>query len=74
MRTITQFIAIIGVLISIAWLIFKPGFDSTLSIFSFVLIFLSSYLMPKANKKQTVQKMNVSNNSSGIQAGRDINK
>ena len=70
MRIATQVAALVALLISIAWVIYKPGLDSSAAVATAVVALLSSFFLKKANAEpKQVQK--ISGRSVGIQAGRD---
>lgn len=55
------------------WLYFELKFDSILAFFVSLAALLALFVSSKSIKKKPNQKQSVSNNSEGIQAGRDIN-
>jgi len=73
---ILSVIALIG---SIAWLIFKPGFDAALAVISSISALISAFVIEnKKSKKEKAsksiqQRQSVSKSSTGIQAGGNIN-
>ncbi len=70
MRFIIKIVSFIALLICIAWLAYKPGFDSAGATATALAALLSSFFLKK-DDKVTGQTQHVSENSIGIQAGRD---
>lgn len=55
------------------WFYFEPKFDSIFAFFVSLAALIALFVSPKLIKKQPNQNQSVSNNSEGIQAGRDVN-
>jgi hypothetical protein len=62
----------VALLLSLAWLIYRPAFDSACA-FSAALAALLSAFFLKRERKGSGQAQHVSTSSVGIQAGRDAN-
>jgi hypothetical protein len=73
MRTVIQLVSIVALLVSIAWLAYRPAFDSGLATVTALAALLSSFLLNKPPiKSRTTQSQEVSSGSIGIQAGGSI--
>ncbi len=72
MRIAAILISLIAVLLSLAWVIDKPAFDSGVALAAALAALFSSFFL-KRDPKATGQTQEVSGASVGIQAGRDAN-
>ncbi len=70
MRLTAQIASLVALLLSIAWVIYKPGFDSAVAVAAALAALLSAFFLKKADSSP-VQKQEVSSGGVGIQAGRD---
>lgn len=70
MRIAAQIAAFTATLLSIAWVIYKPGLDSAAAVAAAVTALLSTFFL-KNNETTSKQVQDVSGRSVGIQAGRD---
>jgi hypothetical protein len=59
-------------LLSLAWLVYKPGFDSGVAVTAALAALFSSFFL-KRERQEGKQAQQVSESSVGIQAGRDVN-
>jgi hypothetical protein len=59
-----------ALLLSLAWLIYKPAFDSAVAVAACAAALFSSFFL-KGERKAKGQTQHVSGSSVGIQAGRD---
>lgn len=62
---------LVALLIAIAWLIYKPGFDSGIAVAAALAALISTFFLKK-NDDSPTQKQEVSSEGVGIQAGRDV--
>jgi hypothetical protein len=62
----------LAVLLTLAWLFFKPALDSAAALAAAVTALISSFFL-KRDEKTEKQTQRVSDSSVGIQAGRDAN-
>ncbi|MBF8277640.1 MAG: hypothetical protein HW390_2713 [Candidatus Brocadiaceae bacterium] len=72
MRVAVILVSFIAVLLSLAWLIYKPAFDSAVAMAASLAALCSSFFL-KREPKAVGQSQQVSGTSVGIQAGRDAN-
>lgn len=73
MRILIRLAAGLGALLSAAWLIYRPAFDSSTAFAGALVLFLSTFVgTPRASSRPT-QSQTVSEGAVGIQAGRDAN-
>ena len=72
MRLAAILTSLLAVLLSSAWLTYKPAFDSAVSLVA-ALATLFSLFFFKRKRKPDSQAQHVSESSVGIQAGRDAN-
>ncbi len=70
MRIAAQIAALAATLISIAWVIEKPGLDSAAATAAAIAALISTFFLKK-NIPESKQVQHVSGNSVGVQAGRD---
>ncbi|WP_312410811.1 hypothetical protein [Comamonas sp.] len=70
MRISAQIAALVATLISIAWVIYKPGLDSAAAVAAAVAALLSTFFLKK-DATESKQVQHVAGNSVGVQAGRD---
>lgn len=73
MRLVLRISSFIALLLSIAWVMYRPGFDSIVAAAGALVVLISSFLVQKELPQQPTQALNVSGNGFGIQAGRDAN-
>ena len=67
----SKIISFLAFILASIWFIYTPGFDSGVAAITCLAAFLAS-LFFKKKETHAGQVQNVSNNSSGIQAGRDV--
>jgi membrane protein implicated in regulation of membrane protease activity len=72
MRLAAIIASALALLLSVAWLAYKPGFDSGVAVAVALAALLSSFFLKRAKPKEG-QNQQVSGSSIGIQAGRDAN-
>ena len=72
MRLAAILASALALLLSVAWLAYKPGFDSGVAVAVALAALLSSFFL-KREKPKDSQVQRVSGSSIGIQAGRDAN-
>ncbi len=65
--------ALVALLLSLAWLLFRPGFDSLVAVAAALVAFIAALLMKKESTPGHAQKQVVTDGAIGIQAGRDAN-
>lgn len=65
--------ALVALLLSLAWLLFRPGFDSLVAAAAALVAFIAALLMKKESTAGHPQKQVVTDGAIGIQAGRDAN-
>lgn len=70
MRIAAQIAALVATLITIAWVIYKPGLDSAAAVAAAVAALLSTFFLKK-DASESKQVQHVSGKSVGVQAGRD---
>jgi hypothetical protein len=70
-----KLVAWVGVLLSVAWTVWKPAFDSGSALLASMVVLGGLYIHGRKNveKAATSQTQAVSGASTGVQAGRDIN-
>lgn len=73
MRLIFRLLSFVALLLSIAWVVYRPGFESIVSAAGALTALVSSFLVKKELSQQPTQAQNVSESGVGIQAGRDAN-
>lgn len=73
MDLIFKVVTALAVVVSALWLYFDPKFDSVLAFLISLAAFIGPFIAPKLTQKQPKQNQSVSDNSEGIQAGRDVN-
>lgn len=73
MRSILRAVSLLALLFSMAWVAYKPGFDSALAAIGALAALISSFLMKKNSSTKVTQSQEISSGSIGIQAGRDAN-
>jgi hypothetical protein len=72
MRLAINIVSLVALILSVVWLIYKPGFDSGVSTATALAALLASFLLMK-DETSGGQSQRVSGKSIGIQAGRDAN-
>jgi hypothetical protein len=70
MRLAAQIASFVALLLSTAWVIYKPGFDSAVAVAAALAALLSAFFLKKSDTPP-MQKQDVSGGGVGIQAGRD---
>lgn len=70
MRLATILASLLALLLSVAWLVYKPAFDSAVAVAVCVAALLSSFFL-KRERGTAGQSQHVAGSSVGIQAGRD---
>ena len=70
MRLAARIASFVTLLLSTAWLIYKPGFDSAVAVAAALAALLSAFFLKKSDAPP-MQKQDVSGGGVGIQAGRD---
>ena len=73
MRLTLKITALIALLVSVAWLFFRPGFDSLAAVAAALVAFIAALLMKKESTATRTQSQVVTDGAVGIQAGRDAN-
>lgn len=73
MRLTLKITAIVALLVSVAWLFARPGFDSLAAVTAALVAFIAALLMKKESTAGESQNQVVTNGAIGIQAGRDAN-
>jgi hypothetical protein len=66
-----KFFAAIALIGSIAWVIWDPGFESTLSLVASISALVSAFLVERRNTRR-MQQQSVSKSSIGVQVGGDV--
>ncbi|MFG6413837.1 hypothetical protein ACG02S_07975 [Roseateles sp. DC23W] len=72
MRLAAILASIVALIISAAWLINTPGYEPAVAIAAALAALVSSFFL-KRDDATGGQKQNLGDNSTGIQAGRDVN-
>ena len=73
MRIAIRVVSLAALTLAIAWLAYRPGFDSAVATISALVVLLSSFLLKKTpTKSGTKQSQKVSSGSVGVQAGENI--
>lgn len=73
MRLTLKITAFLALLVSVAWLFFRPGFDSLVAVAAALVAFIAALLMKKESTANHPQSQVVTDGAIGIQAGRDAN-
>jgi hypothetical protein len=73
MRLSLHIALLLALLLSIVWVVFKPGFDSSIAVITSLAALISSFLIKKERNKRPTQSQKISDDSIGVQAGRDAN-
>ena len=73
MALLAKIISFLAFALAMSWLAYSPGFDSGVAALASLAAFFASMFL-KRKKVPPNQVQNVSGNSTGIQAGRDIGK
>lgn len=73
MRLVLRISSFIALILSIAWIVYRPDFDSIVAAAGALVVLISSFLVKKELPQQPTQAQNVSGNGFGMQAGRDAN-
>lgn len=73
MRLSLRIVSLLALLLSIAWVALRPGFDSAAAAIGSLAALISSFLVKKERDGKSEQSQKVSDASVGIQAGRDAN-
>lgn len=71
MLAIVRFGFITAFAVTVAWVVFRPGFDSIAAAVGALAALLASYFLGR-NTDSAGQVQNVSSQSLGIQAGKDV--
>lgn len=73
MRSAIRVVSLIALLLSIAWLAYRPAFDSAVTTISALAALLSSFLLKKTpTGPGTKQSQKISSGSIGVQAGGNV--
>ncbi len=72
MHSTLRIVSLVVLLLSIAWVAFKPGFDSAVATVAALAALISTFLVKKDGTKKPTLSQKVSDGSIGIQAGRDV--
>ncbi len=73
MRTVIRLVSLVALLVSIAWLAYRPAFDSGLATVTALASLLSSFLLKKTPfEPSTKQSQKISSGSIGVQAGGNV--
>lgn len=70
MRLVAILASVLALLLSLAWLVYKPAFDSGVAVAASFAALVSSFFL-KRQRDTDGQSQSVSGSSVGIQAGRD---
>lgn len=73
MRFTLKITALLALLVSVAWLFFRPGFDSLVAVAAALVAFIAALLMKKEPYAKHSQSQVVTEGAMGVQAGRDAN-
>jgi hypothetical protein len=73
LRLTLKITALVALLVSVAWLYSRPGFDSLAAVAAALVAFIAALLMKKEQTAGHSQKQVVTDGAVGIQAGRDAN-
>jgi hypothetical protein len=73
LRLTLKITALVALLVSVAWLYFRPGFDSLAAFTAALVAFIAALLMKKESAGDHAQSQVVTDGAIGIQAGRDAN-
>lgn len=73
MRLTLKITALVALLVSVAWLLFRPGFDSLAAVTAASAAFIATLLAKKESAAPSAQRQVVRGGAVGIQAGRDAN-
>jgi predicted membrane protein len=68
-----KILAVIGLIISIIWIIYDPGFEPLTVVIASLSTLVSSVFLDKHKNKELIQKQKVARSSLGMQAGKNIN-
>lgn len=72
MAQIIKLLAIVALIVSIAWLVSDPGFEPAVALVGSMSTLVSTFVVEKRSKRYARQHQSVSNSSMGIQAGGDV--
>lgn len=72
MRLAAILASLFALVLSLAWLYYKPGFDSGVAVAAALAAFVSSFFLKRERQTES-QAQHVSGKSVGIQTGRDAN-
>lgn len=72
MTKIVKILCVIGVLASAAWVLTKPGFDSSLSLITTLVALAGCFVVERRKRRSPAQHQSISGSSVGIQAGGDV--
>lgn len=73
MKTTFRFVSILALICASIWVVYDFKFDSIFALLISLAGLIATFISPKLAKKQPNQNQSISNNSEGIQAGRDVN-
>jgi hypothetical protein len=65
-------VASVALIISIAWLLAKPGYDSGVAVFGSLATLIAAFIAGRKRHSIPRQQQDVSKSSVGIQAGGDV--
>jgi hypothetical protein len=71
LRLTLKLTALLALLVSVAWLFFRPGFDSLVAVAAALVAFIAALLMKKESAASHSQNQTVTEGAIGVQAGRD---
>ncbi len=73
MQVFIKILSSVALIVSLGWLYYEPGFEPLLTSVVSLSALISSFMLGKKVKDENVKQVqNVSENSSGIQAGGDV--
>jgi hypothetical protein len=73
MVLVIKLVAIVSMVVSIAWFISDPGFEPALAFAGSISALVSTFVVEKRSIRSAQQHQSVSKSSMGIQAGGDVN-
>lgn len=73
MNTIFKIVTALAFIAASAWIYFDLKFDSIFAFFISLAAVIALFIVPKMQKKSPNLSQSISNQSKGIQAGRDVN-
>jgi hypothetical protein len=68
-----KIVAGISLIISVAWLVAKPGYDSGMAVAGALSALIAAFIAGRKRRGDPRQQQDISRSSVGIQAGGDVN-